>query len=199
MHAMASSDGEDPNVTKRKIMAWARFTWGIAIGESQLDDSPYSMKIDGFDSLFKYNREWRVQDLFGLGNPQIRKPDRIARVAVGSLLHMVQDSYAGGHVDRQEPTPGRMCPGSPLAAKPGSILEFHSYGKQDHGKHGDSDRLGAFAQHHHSINPGAVTAGQELHKLFLIKAPWTVVEPYLDCVFTLSPDVRKSSAGFAYQ
>lgn len=197
LHAMATKDGEAPEITQKRIMAWAQFTWNVALNAYPLDSNVVSLPIGGFDTLFNHNKGWRIQDLLALGNPQIRKPDRINRVAFGSLLHVVQDSFAGGHVERLEPVTGKVCPGSNLAA-PGKIVEFHSYSGQDHDKHGDGDKRGAFERHFSDISPGAIDVGQELHKMFLAKAQWEAVAPYLECVFAIDTQARNSSAGIGY-
>ena len=51
----------------------------------------------------------------------------IRQRAVGALFHMIQDSYAHGHVERNSA---------------GEISEFHAYGGQDEHKHGEYDFLG---------------------------------------------------------
>lgn len=198
LHSMASIDNETPEVTKQKIMAWSEFTWKVALRGYQLDQQVYSLPFNGFDSLFKYNKGWRVQDLFALGNPQIRHPERIDRVAFGSLLHVVQDSFASGHVERLEPVTGKLCPNSNLAA-PGKIIEFHSYSGQDHKKHGEGDKRGSFEKHYSAISPGAIDVGQQLYEMFKSKKTWDVVGPYLDCVFAVDEQATKSSPGIGYK
>ena len=52
---------------------------------------------------------------------------KIRQRAVGALFHMIQDSYAHGHVERDSA---------------GEITEFHAYGGQDEHEHGKYDYLG---------------------------------------------------------
>lgn len=199
LHSMASADGETPQHTQRRILAWAEFTWAVALGEMPMDQTLHTSGVDGFDEVFAYNREWRVQDLFALGNPQMRQPDRLSRVALGSLMHLVQDSFAAGHVERQEPTPGRTCPGNPQHPQPGAVMEFHAYGGQNHASHKDSDTHGAFEQHMHSVSPGAVQVGQALYAFYVNRKPWAQVRPYMECVFALHPLARAASPGVNFQ
>ena len=198
LHSMANKDAESAQDTKDRIMLWAEFTWGVATGIHTQDTNLFGLKKYKFDQLFLFNKEWRVQDIFALSNRQNRQGNRIQRVAFGSLLHVIQDSFAGGHVERLDPSEGQSCPTNSNWMKPGNILEFHSYSKQDHTKHGDSDNKGAFEQHHASINPGAVQVGAELFKLFSKRAPWSEVSPYLECIFTLDAQSRISSSGEPY-
>ena len=94
--------------------------------------------------------------------------------ALGTLLHMVQDSYAGGHVKRVPASDGQ----------PAGIAQFLSYVNQDEDKHahddswqdGDNDLT-------RSLNiPGArsaLTACTELVKRYNARESWPAVEAYL--------------------
>jgi hypothetical protein len=62
-----------------------------------------------------------------LGNPKLRL--WIKQVALGSLLHMVEDSFAKGHAERAVNGESCAAAGSSLGA--GRIREFHSYVNQD--------------------------------------------------------------------
>lgn len=198
LHAMATADNEDAQVTKNKLMAWAEFTWRVSLGEYELDAKVWQLPINGFDSLFVSNKEWRIQDLFALGNPHIRNQSAMSRVAFGSLLHLVQDSFAEGHVERRSPTSGRVCDKNPAWLMPGNVLEFHSYSKQNSDEHGKSDSRESFGNHWSSDKPNVLDIGSVLHSLYVQKAHWETVSKYIDCVFTLDKDVRKASAGDRY-
>lgn len=199
LHAMASADLEPATVTLAKVMAWSEFTWRLALGEFDLEAQVSALPIAGFDSLFARNRDWRVQDLFALGNPHIRTPQAMSKVAFGSLLHMVQDSFAGGHVQRRPTTPDRPCEKSPGRNQPGRIVEFHSYSNQHSGKHGGADARQAFSAHWSSGRPHIVDVGRELAGLYARKAPWSEVQPYMECIFALDSSASPSTAGTAYQ
>jgi hypothetical protein len=123
VHSMASSDGEDPAETRSKILGWAEFTWGVVRGSHKLQTWLKDINVPVVQQFFG-NSGWRVQDLFTLGDPSLRR--FVSDVAFGSLLHMVEDSFAAGHVDRMQPAPGAKCPGNSHDA-PGPIGEFHSY------------------------------------------------------------------------
>ena len=198
LHAMASTDGETPDVTQARILAWSEFAWRTSLGEYDLETTVVDVPLPGFPELFKTNREWRIQDLFALGNPHIRSPEAMAKVAFGSLLHMVQDSFAPGHVERRSPVAGRVCEGSPEQAQPGKILEFHSYSHQDSAKHGHGDSRNSFSAHWSADKPGVVDVGRTLRKFHQQKTSWNDVKPYLACVFSLDNQVRPASAGDGY-
>lgn len=198
LHAMATAEKEDPQVTKDKLMAWAEFTWRVSLGEYELDAKVWQLPISGFGELFLNNKEWRIQDLFALGNPHIRTQSAMSRVAFGSLLHLVQDSFSDGHVERRSPTAGRVCDKNPAWSAPGAVLEFHSYSKQDSNEHGKSDNRDSFGNHWSSDKPSVVDVGGVLHSLYMQKTPWETASRYIECVFTLDEDVRRASAGERY-
>ncbi len=200
LHAMAVSDGEPATVTRQKILAWAEFTWRVARQDAGFDGEQkiWQLPIEGFSSLFQYNKEWRVQDLFALGNELVRQPDAMSQLALGSLLHSTQDSFARGHVERRTSSPGKKCAANSSWVAPGEIMEFHSYVKQDPAKHGKADSRDAFSAHWAGDRSNVVSVGQTLHALYLEKAPWETASKYLECVFTLDPDARPSSSGDAF-
>ena len=198
LHAMAASDGESPEVTRARILAWAEFAWRSSRGEYDLETTMVSLPIAGFLTMFSSNREWRIQDLYALGNPHIRTPDAMAKVAFGNLLHIVQDSFAEGHVERRTPVLGHTCAALPGLAQPGKIVEFHSYSHQDSGRHGHSDSRNAFSAHWSADKPSVVDVGKELNAFRLRKSSWDEVKPYLECIFTLDPQARVASAGDGY-
>lgn len=189
IHSMASANEEEPFETRRKILGWAEFTWGVVLGQYELGTWLKDIKLPVIEQFFGAN-EWRVQDLFTLGDPSLRA--HINDVAFGSLLHMVQDSFAAGHVDRMEPANGKRCTGSPHRA-PGPIREFHSYIHQDSSRHGEADNREAFVNNR--LTPDVVDVGRTLVALRQAKAGWSDVGSYLECVYELSPSSRRATAG----
>jgi hypothetical protein len=84
------------------------------------------------DSALADNRnmgKWRVGTMFRPDKQRMRYP--LKDVALGSFLHIVQDSYAGGHVLRTVLDDVRL----PW----GKVEEFHSYMNQDTNWHGCHD------------------------------------------------------------
>lgn len=194
LHAMASKDGEPAADTKKRIMMWAEFTWKVSRGDYGLDTKLKEVNIEGFDQFFG-RTEWRVQDLFALGNPVLRR--RIKDVAFGSLLHMVEDSFAKGHVERAGF--GETCPGMTDRVAPGGIKEFHSYINQDSGKHGNYDSRNAFVEHWTADRPTVIEVGQVLLDHQERRSTWEEVKPYVECVFALEKPEAKASAGAGFK
>jgi hypothetical protein len=189
IHSMASTNDEDPVETRRKILSWAAFTWGVVRGDYELGTWLKDVKLPVIEQFFGTSG-WRVQELFTLGDPSLRA--HVRDIAFGSLLHMVEDSFAAGHVDRMEPANGDQCAGSQYRA-PGPIQEFHSYTHQDSAKHADADSRMAFVNNR--LTPDVVDIGRTLVALRKANADWSKVGPYLECVYQLAPTVRKATAG----
>lgn len=189
IHSMASEDGEDPYVTRDRILGWAEFTWGIVTGDYKLEKWVSEIDVPIIKQVFGKSG-WRIQELFTLGDPSLR--NYIADVAFGSLLHMIQDSFAGGHAQRLEPASGEKCFGSNFR-KPGPIVEFHSYVGQDSDNHAKADSRNAFIKNR--LTPDAVDVGRVLVDMRSSSTKWVDVKKYMMCVYDLAPNARKSSSG----
>lgn len=198
LHAMASRDKEAASTVRDRIIAWAEFTWRSALGEFPLSTRVRDVPVSGFIELFGI-KGWSIQDLFALGNPHVRKPDNMSELAFGSLLHVVEDSFAGGHVERGMPDGREKCVGTfgeyPM---PGRIMEFHSYGQQDSSKHGDDDTRSAFSASWSGARPNVIDVGRVLNDYFSRRAAWNEVKPYIECIFSLDKEVRPASSGEKY-
>lgn len=195
IHAMASTDGEPAAVTKEKVMAWAEFTWGVATGRFGLDAKVRDATPELLKQVFE-SAGWTVQDLFTLGNPALRR--QIKEVALGSLLHMIEDSFAGGHTERGEPINGKTCNGNSSHSQPGAVRQFHSYGKQDPAKHAEYDSRNAFSIHWTKDRPSVIDVGQNLVSYWEKATPWNEVRAYIDCVFSLTNEKEPASAGAGF-
>lgn len=134
LHGMAARDGEPAGETQGKILAWAEFTYRVAIGEIdqrlRVDEIPVPAIRDllAADASLAASR---IEDLF-------RGPSAARRAALGSLLHVVQDSYAGGHAQRVAGT-RQDAAGNTIFSR-GAVVRFHSYVHQDPEKHKRDDR-----------------------------------------------------------
>jgi hypothetical protein len=124
IHSMASQKDEPAEDTQRRMLGWAEFTWRVMRGELSLETDMSAVPVAPVAERFK-KTALRVQDLFTLGNVSLRR--YLGDVAFGSLLHMVQDSFAKGHSERRDPIFQQKCVGGNEAA-PGAIREFHVYG-----------------------------------------------------------------------
>lgn len=195
LHAMASKDGEPAIETRKRILMWAEFTWKVGRGDCELGTELKNVSIAGFDEFFGRSG-WTVQDLFTLGNPPLRP--RIKEAAFGSLLHMVQDSFAKGHVDRAESTMGEKCIGAGDYLAPGRIREFHAYNNQDSAKHAEYDSRKALGEHLAVDRPNVVEVGQVLRDYFERGSTWEDVRPYIGCVFQIENPEAKASSGAGF-
>lgn len=199
LHSMASKDMEPAGDTKRKIMMWAEFTYKLANGEIDRGTELRKTGIKGMDTLF-YNRGWTSQQLFTRGDATFRGPQDFRNFAFGSLLHLVEDSFALSHTDRDEPT-GAKCSVVPEQDKPGKILRFLSYANQDHHKHADQDNQDALKRHllllpSDKMQPNVVAIGRTLRGYYELKRPWEDVKKYLDeCVFDLEDAAAEAGPG----
>ena len=111
--------------TRGKILAWASFTYRVANGDIAPDekfcsavskDPVLAAVFDDGANCRDADAEWTVRRFFtfACANPKLGKScgmtrdvsDSAVRLsAMGSLLHMIQDSYAQGHVRRLETPP----------------------------------------------------------------------------------------------
>lgn len=196
LHAMASKDGESPAVTQKKILMWAEFTWRVASREYSLDTRLRDVKIDGFSENFG-KTEWTVQDLFTLGNVALRR--NIDEVAFGSLLHVVEDSFAAGHVNRAEPIYGKHCAAGEPLFKPGSIAQFHSYGNQDTKLHAHADSSDAFDYERAAGQGGVVQVGRSLVEMLDRRVPWESAKAYMECIFEVNDNTKPAGAGDSFR
>jgi len=197
LHSMASRDGETAAETRQKILMWSEFTWKVSHGDYELGTELKDVNIPGFEQFFGHSG-WRVQDLFTVGNQELRPG--IKDVAFGSLLHMMEDSFPKGHVDRNEPTYQARCPvPSQQHPAPGKIKSFHSYAHQDAKRHGEYDTRNSFVQEIISETPNVIDVGKVLRDFRDRNAGWDDVRPYLECVYTLEEPDAKASAGTAFE
>lgn len=189
LHAMAARDGEKASETKRNMMMWAEFTYRLALGEIDRGIEIRKTGIPGMEKLF-YNRGWTSQQLFTRGDPTFRGDRDFRDVAFGSLLHMVEDSFTGSHVRRDEPG-GAKCEKTRNQFVPGKILRFYAYATQDHERHQEEDTHEAFERHHLTVQPSVVEVGKVIKGFYDAGRPWPELREYLECVFELDdPDAE---------
>lgn len=189
LHSMAP-DNEDPNITRKRMLMWSELTWRVATGDFVLGTFLAKTNIDGMKELFSSG--WSVLQLFTLGDPTYRS--EIKNLAFGSLLHMISDSFALSHTERIETT-GVFCEGAPSYQEPGRIVNFHSYGGQDHTKHGEMDTQDSLDVHLAIVSPSAVDVGKNLLSLYRSGKKWEEVKPYMECVFALDSSASAASPG----
>ena len=184
-HSMAAYDGERAFETQARMKMWAQFLWGIAIGQVPKDKP---IKALGFDDLTPYfPGEMTASNLFATGIVDVRK--NLDQVALGVLLHMVQDSFSNAHADRA-PEPGGQCLQSPRFARPGKITQFFSYAQQAGHLHDEEDTFDALGLQTLQTSPSVIDVSRAFVTLWKEKASWENASMLFDCVFELqNPEV----------
>jgi len=211
IHSMACTDDETAEITKKKVMEWAKFAYSVFVAEKNLENQDISL----FEEISKIINKpgWTVGALFDpvpggewkrslnpfkFGhyepNGKPRKQNSgdgisVKYVALGSLLHMVQDSYSDSHVSR-----ALGC--NPLASGKGKIRAFRNYAGQQPDDHGIADVYPQWLKHGELPGDNAVWASARLIKFAFEKEPWENVEKFLDTeVFPLSDPQAKPDPG----
>lgn len=185
VHSMASKDGEKPEDTLKHIMMWCEFTWKIATGAVNQNDVIKTIGVNGLEVFFpKYKHSTKY--LFTLGSPDLE--NNVSEVALGSLLHLVQDSFTKSHVTRDRTITGKEC--KEFKDAPGVIKQFHNYSSQVSKRHEGKDSEEAFEDIYINKESGnnVVDVSRNIVQLWQRnpKADWQETSNYLKCVFALS-------------
>ena len=194
LHGMASHNGELARDTQEQIMAWAEFVYKVSIGNIPQKTVLHDIPIQRIRELFSSDKRLAnltVQKLF-MGRKFAR------RVAIGSLLHMIQDSYALGHAERE--IRDYKESEKPVFAR-GKISEFHCYTGQDENLHGADDKWPEGLDKQSpagSENP--IVAGAKILRMMNEKVEWKEVETYLrDSVFAIANPMAVAGPGDRYR
>lgn len=188
LHAMASADGEAAADTRAHVLEWAEFAWAVATRKIAVDRTLDQVTTPGFQARFSQQSGWTVGYLFGPRYLLRQNPDHYPDLALGSLLHVVQDSYSEAHVQRDFAASPR-CPD-------GRIVRFHSYVHQDGARHGTADTRGAWQARRFTAAQDPVNVSASLIRYADSDAPWPEVARYLALtVFCIDDDAQPASAG----
>lgn len=197
-HAMASRLNEPANETRENILLWARFNVAVALGRippgTQLKDlNAKDEKLSKLQCFFKSSAywNWTIKELLTGGEKRGKSLDEVfedvhvRHRATGVLLHLIQDSFAAGHVERDESR---------------AIRQFHDYASQDSHDHGRQDKMGRgeLLSQHIDNTPGArqaIDAGARLVVLLDSDGSVDDVMKYFEEIFKLSTDVRGAGPG----
>ena len=225
LHAMAAKLDEEPKDTLAKVLLWAEVAYRLSIADGvsptdRLDAIPVTSTVDNysyqlskfFDTTTEPTGSATIRTL--LTRDTVYTNVDIRRRAIGSVLHLVQDSYARGHTRRtllnpQDLTGGReedqFKPGT--WGRYGEVENFHYYGDQDKTLHAKYDvppegmvmRPTDVA----SFNPlvgarDSITATAELLTMWQNQMPWDAPsgpKEYLEeTVFKLSPKASRADS-----
>lgn len=163
LHAMASAGrtktdmAPDPaKQTRARILMWAEMALRVANGSVSPQDKLSKLRAQlppasrpYFDLSFGNYRTRTVGMLFsGADNPD---PAQLRQLALGALLHTVQDSFSSSHVERVSNP--RQSEYVPLVRGKGDIRRFLIYRGQDPTEHGKADRRPADLE---GSDPGAL-------------------------------------------
>lgn len=191
LHSMASRRDEIAYETREKILMWIEFMWKVSTGEISRGQDITKTGIKGLDLYF-----WQgdtVQKIMIPNRPKYQ--DEIDFVALGSLLHIVHDSFTKSHTER-DVSNGESCgPGFPDT--PGKIIRFLNYSLQNSNNHSDQDTREAVNIHILSDLPNMVSITRTLIAMQRERRSWKEMEPYFQAIFSLAdPAAVTSSGGF---
>jgi hypothetical protein len=176
MHSMAPA-GQTAGETYDRIHNWMEFAYKASYGAFNLRGDAHAVSIPGFDKMFVRGAR-RVGDLldYRFNSAHLRA----SGIALGQMLHIGQDSFAGCHTERD--ADGRM-------------LRFLNYAAQDAKTHAhfdeDKDKIDAFTRKR--LNP--VDFGSRLLSMRADGKSWEEVEPLIAEYFKPLEDTTNSSAG----
>ncbi|MFI5443735.1 hypothetical protein [Polaromonas sp. UC242_47] len=176
-HSMAAYDGERAADTQARMKMWAQFLWGVAIGQVPTDRFIREL---GFAELTPYfPGDITATNLFATGIVEVRK--ELDKVALGVLLHMLQDSFSQAHTDRL-PETGGQCPQIPRFAKPGKVAQFYGYARQAGHMHDEEDTFNALGLQTLQTTPTVIDVSRNFVTLWSEKASWEDASKLFDCV-----------------
>lgn len=189
-HSMASFDGERAGDTQARMRMWAEFLWGVAIKEVPTDQYIRDLGIERIAPYFP--GDITLTNLFATGIVEVRKD--LDKVALGVLLHMLQDSFSQAHADRL-PETGSRC--SPLSrfSKPGKIAQFYSYARQASSVHDHEDTFASLGIQTLQTSPTVVDVSRDVISLWNEKASWAETSKLIDCVIDIQDDDMRAGPG----
>lgn len=194
LHSMAAHDGERAADTLRKMKMWTQFLWGIGVKTLPVDRYIRTLNVDQLEHYFP--GDLTATNLLATGIVEVRKD--LHQVAIGALLHMIQDSFSHAHSARI-PETGAFCEAMPRFSQPGKIAQFYSYAGQQGSLHDKEDTFDALSLQTLQMSPSVVEVSRAFLTLWKEGAPWSEVEKYFDCVFALdNPDAAAGAGPFTH-
>jgi len=187
LHAMATTNGEKAIDTQAQIIAWTEFAYKVAIGEIPADRELQEVNLPFIQTTFANQPGWTVSHLFAPKYVLRGRP--VGELALGSILHLVQDSFAGAHAERSQ-APSVGC-------SSGRITQFYSYADQDADLHSAEDTRASLAKYAYPSVQNPMEASARLILFARNKTDWSRhVEPYLrQHLFCVGADSIESGPG----
>ena len=196
VHSMASRDNVPAKATYDDIMAWAEFTYKVARGDIDRGTPLGATGITRVDELLA-GKGLTVQLLFVRGDGQFQNKESVKKVAFGSFLHMIEDSFSNAHTDRDGP-PGARCPGD--FDQPGRIASFHSYVNQKKSRHADEDIYSALVGEIAESGANVVYVGKAIKSLYDDNSKtWEKIRPSIECIYQLNDNPLPSGPGVGFE
>ncbi|MHA6914314.1 hypothetical protein ACQUJO_14425 [Ralstonia pseudosolanacearum] len=192
-HSMASWDGEPASVTQRHVLDWLQYLYQIADGEIKALDAPVANVAPGLAAQFGPNG-YTTRLLFAPSAGQNADDTYLREMALGVLLHTVEDSFSAAHVERDAATVGSTCIDAQAERSPGVIKAFYAYNSQDEQAHAVQDGIDR-AQARLDAVVTVVTVGQRIKRSLDGGDMWEAVRPYFECVYALEKDAPPAGPG----
>nr|WP_315261317.1 hypothetical protein [uncultured Duganella sp.] len=191
-----------PFSTRDNVIAWTRFAYDAAAAQispaaTMKDLAPQYTFARFFTQSSKSN--WTVRKLFtNVGDVVCKSQcadditandEEVASLALGALLHTIQDSLSASHVERiSEDGQSR-------------VVAWLDYRQQDPACHSDEDKnidwlFNKPAQTKEDETKPAIEWGAWVARNAMMQVPWQSIEkPLVDRMFTLATGYRASDAG----
>ena len=189
-HAMAAYEGEPASETLQRMKMGARFLWGIATKTTRTDQ--FIRESSGADMQRYFPGDITPTNLFATGIVEVRKD--LDKVALGALLHMVQDSFSQAHANRSVES-GAACDKIPRFLRPATVGQFYNYSGQSASLHDGEDAFNTLRLHTIQVSPSVIDATKAFLTLWDEKATWAEAEKYFDCALAIEADALPASAG----
>ncbi len=200
LHSMAGAEGEPASQTKAEVLGWIEFAWRVYSRELSPEKLLRDIEIPLIKERFGCS-ELSVADIYILGrNDKLRH--QLHSIALGSILHTVQDSFSAAHAEREPAEPDAKCPVNGVEVpKPGRVKEFHTYGAQDGSLHDLQDQREKMAINALDRRPDAIDMTRAIFALYDSepRPKWREARPLFDCIFDLSLQPTPSSPGSDYK
>ena len=189
--------------TRERALLWIEFAYRVAIGEiapdaalTDADEQRLSLPPLARNLCLSDPGKRKVRSLFtriGAGDPADleARNEQTPDVALGSILHVLQDSFSPAHACRVE----RVVDGVRKAL----LADVYNYNEQDHEAHGALDGYPAWLVEHaqsdgraHRYANDPVAVGEWLLRAVDAKRPWDAVRDHLRATI-LEDDSRLAS------
>lgn len=184
VHAMAASVGEQPQETRRKIKIYLQTMYSVYSGLNNIipDTVVKTTDLKEFFNDGNGHSNTTFRSLLMGTTPSYKEPN-IPWRALGSCLHVIQDSFARGHCRRADDGTG-------------PVLNFHCYNGQDPHAHARWDGGGNIELDPTDINsfkavygaPTALTRCIRFLDAVAAKQPWaSKLDTWFEETFAVDP------------